>query len=298
MSMTVHPKRMTGPLSGGSEGATVRVHPLLCAMQKAPPNYHVRPGGPLALPRMFLKPRSKWAELPIVAFLVEHPTAGAILVDTGFDESVADNPKENLGTIEARVHDIDMRQSIPEAIAQRGVIAADVKTVVMTHLHFDHASGISQFPNATFVVSRQEWESASHKGFRDGYRPAQFQHPFDWREIDFTASSTIDSFPPFARAFDLFADGSVRLLFTPGHTEGHCSLLLRLGGGREMLLCGDAAYGTVNIEQRAIPLLCPDAHVYLRSLDEIRRYVEHSPGAVVIPGHDTEAWSKLDAVYD
>ncbi len=298
MGASTDPKPLRGPLPGGSEGATVRVHPLLCAMQKAPKDYLRRPDRPLADLRGLLSGHADWIELPIVAFLIEHPTAGAILVDTAFHESVADDPKDSLGAVMGRVLDIDMRQSIPAALADRGVSAADVPTVVMTHLHFDHTSGVSQFPNSTFVVSRAEWEAASRAGGTlHGYRRSQFDHAFDWRSIDFDAAKGIDSFASFGRSLDLFGDGSVRLLFTPGHTKGHMSLVLRLGGGRELLLCGDAAYARSNIDERTVPMLCPDEHVYLRSLDEIRRYLRGTPDAIVIPGHDPVTWPTLDAVY-
>jgi len=300
MAVVTDPRRLELPLPGGHDGATVRLHPLLCAEMKAPPGYWERPPGPAAEVReLLLKRRSGWITLPIPAFLVEHPTAGAILIDTGLHGSVAHDPSASLGKLGGRLLAPRMTadQAVPVQIAARGVMPEDVAIVVMTHLHFDHASGISQFPEPTFVVARQEWDSASESGLTHGYFPRQFDHAFQWRTIDFERDQTVDSFATFARTVDLLGDGSIRLAFTPGHSAGHCSVLLRLAG-REVLLTGDAAYAQKNIDNRSVPLVCPDEHLYLRSLDEIRRFTEQTPGALVICGHDPWAWPQLKSVYE
>ncbi|HEU4656931.1 MAG TPA: N-acyl homoserine lactonase family protein [Capillimicrobium sp.] len=297
MPVAAEPKPLTGPLPGGRSGATVRVRPLLGAEIMAPPAFWSRPGGPLWLPRAFLARRSTWVPVPIPAFLVDHPTAGAILVDTGLHASVAGDPRDNLGRLGAAMYDIRMRpeQAIPAQLEALGVDPHEVRIVVMTHLHYDHASGVSQFPNATFVVSRAEWEAASTLGARQGYRSRQFDHAFDWRTIDYEHAD-LESFATFGRSFDLLGDGSVRLVFTPGHTPGHQSLVLRLGD-RELLLTGDAAHRRRAIDDGELQLLCADDHLYRRSLGEIRRYVQQTPGAEVICGHDPEGWAALREVY-
>jgi glyoxylase-like metal-dependent hydrolase (beta-lactamase superfamily II) len=97
---------------------------------------------------------------------------------------------------------------------------------------------------------------------------------------------------------DLFGDGSVRLVSTPGHTLGHQSVVLRLEG-RDALLTGDAAYlrRTIDEDEGVDPLLMHDEHLYRRSLKEIKRFVEREPEALVITGHDRETWPQLDSVY-
>jgi N-acyl homoserine lactone hydrolase len=171
-----------------------------------------------------------------------------------------------------------------------------VRLVVMTHLHWDHASGVSEFPDATFIVDQREWDAATQpRGSTRGYVVPQFDYGFDWRSVDYE-DPAIESFETFGASIDLFGDGSVRLLSTPGHTLGHQSLLLRLDG-REALLCGDAAYTRRAIDEELAPLLTADEHRFWRSLKEIRRFVERTPGLVVIPGHDADTWPALDELY-
>jgi len=165
----------------------------------------------------------------------------------------------------------------------------------MTHLHSDHASGISQFPGATFVLSDAEWRAAAAGGARQGYRHHQFDHAFDYRLIDFDGPGA-DSVATFGRGVDLFGDGSIRLVSTPGHSAGHLSVVLRLTG-RELLLTGDAAYTMRTIADTALPHIMVDEHFSSRSLREIQLYIERTPTAVVIPGHDMARWEELETVY-
>ena len=301
MPVAAEPKPFVHALAGGQEGAMVRVRPLLSAEMLAPdPGFYDRPSGPLpvALARVFTSRRSGWTFTPIPAFLIDHPTAGAVLVDTGLHASVAIDPRDNLGALGARMSSIRMRpeQAIPAQLEALGIDAHAIKTVVMTHMHYDHASGVSQFPQATFVVSRAEWEAACRGGTFQGYRPRQFDHAFDWRTIDYEGAANVESFAAFGRSVDLFADGSVRLVSTPGHTLGHQSVVVRLHD-RELMLTGDAAYRRRTIDPGETPLLVADAHLFARSLNEIRRYVELTPSAEVICGHDPQSWPQLAEVY-
>jgi glyoxylase-like metal-dependent hydrolase (beta-lactamase superfamily II) len=124
---------------------------------------------------------------------------------------------------------------------------------------------------------------------------AQFDHGFDYRLVDFD-SEQANSFSGFARSLDVFGDGSVRLAFTPGHTLGHMSVVLRTGSG-EVLVAGDAIFMHRTLEDDHLPAILPDEHLFRRSLREIRQYVKETPDALVIPGHDWEAWQKLEPVY-
>jgi glyoxylase-like metal-dependent hydrolase (beta-lactamase superfamily II) len=301
MPVAAEPKPFVHALVGGQEGATVRVRPLLAAEILTPePGFYDRPSGPLplAMARVFASRRSRWRHTPIPAFLIDHPTAGPVLVDTGLHASVATDPADNLGALGARMYAIRMRpeQAIPAQLEALGIDPHAVKTVVMTHLHYDHASGVSQFPQATFVVSRAEWEAAAKGGTFQGYRPRQFDHALDWRTIDYDDAAPVGSFAAFGRSVDLFADGSIRLVYTPGHTVGHQSVIVRLHD-RELLLTGDAAYRRTTIDPGETPLLIADEHLYARSLNEIRQYVALTPTAEVICGHDPDSWPQLSEVY-
>jgi N-acyl homoserine lactone hydrolase len=302
VAVATEPKPLTHPLPGGSEGASVRLQPLLAGELTAPPAWLTRREGRFARLRdrvaIAASARSSWLQLPVPAFLVEHPSAGALLVDTGLHPSVVDGMEANMGgwaSLLPRVR-MEREQALASQLEARGIAPTDVRTVVMTHLHVEHASGISEFPAATFVVDRREWAAASSGGWRHGYHARQFDHAFDWRTIDYDAPS-IDSFASFGQSFDLFGDGSVRLLSTPGHTPGHQSVLLRLGE-REALLTGDAAPTRATLRDGALPLVLDDEHRFRRSRGELAHYLRLTPDALVIPGHDAAAWAELEPRYE
>ena len=262
MTMSVEPKPAELPLPGGQPEATVRLHPLLTGEMGSPPGFLARPHGRFATIRGLGVGRSRkgWLWLPIPAFLVEHPGAGPFLVDTGLHASLAIDPRQNFGALAVRFNRFRMEpeQAVGAQLRARGIDHSQIGLVVMTHLHTNHG--------------------------------------FDWRAIDYDAPE-VDSFETFGGTVDLFGDGSVRLLATPGHTLGHQSVLLRLRD-REALLCGDAAYTRRAIDEDITPLFMHDDHRFFRSLREIRRFVERTPGLEVIPGHDPEVWPTLQPVYE
>jgi glyoxylase-like metal-dependent hydrolase (beta-lactamase superfamily II) len=299
MAMSTEAQPATLPLPGGRDGATVRLHPLLAGEMLCPPGFLERPSGRLATPRVFLGSRSDWVWIPIPVFLVEHPGAGPILIDTGLHPSVAVDPGENFGAVWKRVLKFRMspEQGVREQLLTLGIGHHDVTVVIMTHLHYDHASGVSDFPDPTYVVSRAEWEAGAHgPAMRNGYVRSQFDYPFDWQTVDYDAAD-VDAHATFGRAVDLFGDGSVRLLSTPGHTAGHQSVLLRLAD-RDALVTADAAYLERTISDDAQPLITQDHHRFVRSLGEIRRWAAQAPDALVITGHDREQWPRLEPVYE
>jgi N-acyl homoserine lactone hydrolase len=300
MATAAEPRPAELPLKGGRDGASVKLTPILTATVSGPIQWFLRDEGRMAKLKGFGigVPKDQFVRAPIQCFLVEHPGAGAILIDTGFHASVAVKPRSNLGMFGTVIYrDIDMRpeQSAAAQLRERGIEPATVGTVIMTHLHPDHASAIVDYPEATFLVSSAEWEAASEGGQRDGYVKRQFDHGFDYRLVDFD-SDDANSFSGFARAFDVFGDGSVRVVFTPGHTMGHMSVVLRTARG-EVLLAGDAMFMNRTLEDDHLPHMLADAHLFRRSLREIRQYYNETPGAVVIPGHDLEAWQRLAPSY-
>jgi N-acyl homoserine lactone hydrolase len=191
---------------------------------------------------------------------------------------------------------MEPEQAAAHQLRAKGIEPARVKAVVMTHLHMDHASAISEFPGATFVVSKTEWAAATSAGPRHGYVKRQFDHAFDYRLLDFEGPDA-ESFASFGRSFDLFGDGSVRCVYTPGHSPGHVSVVLRLRR-REVLVAADAIYLRRNLDEMRLSHRTADDHLSERSMREIRQYVRDTPDALVIPGHDWSAWEELDPVYE
>lgn len=290
------------PLPGVRPGATVRLHPMLAGEFLAPPAWLHREDGRLGpLKALGVGVHSDdLVDCPIGWFLLDHPRAGRLLVDTGLHPAVAVDPNANFGRLGTRVFrdlSVDASRTAPAQLRARGVEPREVSVVVMTHLHIDHASAASEFPEATFIVAEREWAAATRPmAALRGYSSAQLDHALDWRLVGFEGPGA-DSFATFGRSLDLFGDGSVRCVSTPGHTPGHMSVVVRLRD-REALLAGDAIYTMRTLRDSRLPARCDDPHEFRRSLREIQLYAEQTPSALIVPGHDTAAWRALDALYE
>jgi N-acyl homoserine lactone hydrolase len=302
MSVHAQAKPLSEPFAGGSEGSTVAVEPLIVGSVSWPMPMMEAPGGAFEKPKLLAalltgKPETR---VPCPAFLIRHPSAGPILVDTGLHPSVASDPSQNFGGLATRVAkpQLGAGEDLHAQLRQRGVDPGDVKTVVMTHLHFDHSSGLSEFPDATFVLSAAEWTEATtgSRPLLNGYRRAHYDFAFDYRTIDFDAEN-IDSYASFGRTFDLLGDGSIRLAYTPGHSAGHLSVIARLGQ-RDFVIGGDLIYTIRQLEPGSpLPPRPFDGHNYRRSLQELRHFHTMYPHAVITPGHDPGFYPQLEASY-
>lgn len=296
------PKPISEPLPGGEKGATVVVEPLRAGEMQCPRTMFETSGGRLAELR-FLgvgTPRSRWLWVPCPTFLIHHPTAGPFLVDTGLHPSVASDPVENLGRLVSSFSKPRLApgDDLPAQLRSRGLETGDIGTVVMTHLHFDHTSGMSEFPNSTFIVTDAEWEAATTdmRPMLRGYRPSHYDYVFDYRTLSYEGPG-ITSYSTFARTFDLFGDGSVRLAFSPGHSAGHQSVICRLGE-RDLVISGDAIYTIGQLADAPEPPRPLDRHNWRRSAQELRAFHGHYPQAVIVPGHDPDHWATLDKRYE
>lgn len=194
--------------------------------------------------------RDDWREetLPVSAFLVEHPD-GLCLFDTGQTAAAARKgyfprwyPFFKLSAFE-----LEPRDEVAAQLRAQGIEPLDVRWVVLSHLHTDHAGGIAPFAGADVVVDGTEWRDARGLGGRiRGYLPQYWPAAVEPR----TVALRDDPIGPFERSAALTSDGALTLVATPGHTRGHISLLV--GSTRPaFLLGGDLAHDTTELESIA-----------------------------------------------
>jgi N-acyl homoserine lactone hydrolase len=297
------PRPLNEPLpGGGGPGTTVAVEPLKVGEVRFPRAAFESSGGRLArLRALGVGVRaSRWARVPCPAFLIRHPSAGPVMVDTGLHPSVSTKPAANLGRIaaaHARPH-LAPGEDLAAQLRRRNLEARAIRTVIMTHLHMDHASGMSELHGAAFILTVDEWRAATtvRRPLLHGYRRSHYDYAFDYRTVSYDGPR-IASYSTFGRTFDLFGDGSVRLLSLPGHTLGHQGVLCRLTD-RDLVIAGDAAYTYGQLTSAPFPPRAEDPHTYRRSLQELRLFHRQFPQAAIIPGHDAEHWETLAERYE
>ncbi len=224
----------------------------------------------------FLEGEKGKLRVPVPAYLIDHPQ-GKVLFDTGLHVATQSDPEGRLGAL-ARVFSVEFSpgQELAARLAAMQVGVGEIRFVVNSHLHFDHAGGNAQVPNATLVVQRREWQAG---GDPDLARA----NAFDAADYDLGhARLEVDG------EHDLFGDGRIVCIPTYGHTPGHQSLRVRLDGG-DLVLAADACYLRRTLEELHLSPIRHDREAMLDSLRKLRRL--RDAGARIFYGHDPEFWS-------
>jgi len=233
----------------------------------------------------------QWTEpLPILAWAIEH-SEGVIVVDTGETAHASEpgyfprwHPYFRTGLREWVVHE----EEVGPQLGRLGFSPREVRWVVMTHLHTDHAGGLHHFPDSEILVSRVELKKASGRmGRVRGYLNNRFPDWFDPRGIDFAA----DPVGPFPESFALTAAGDVRLVPVPGHTAGQLAVIVEDERG-STFLAGDSSYTEDLMLRGAVDGIAPDEAAARRTLERIRTYVGATP-TVYLPSHDPASAPRL-----
>jgi N-acyl homoserine lactone hydrolase len=162
-----------------------------------------------------------------------------------------------------------------------GLAPEDVDLVANSHLHDDHSGGNSYFTHATFLVQHAElcgafWPEVYN---RELYVRETFDLPaLRWEELE--------------ADYDVFGDGSVELIQTPGHSAGHQSAVIRLRDTGTVVLAADAAYLRASLDELLVSVWVWDLREQVRSFKRLKD-LERRTDAWIIPGHDPEFWDGL-----
>ena len=244
----------------------------------------------------------RWVPAPIHCYVLEH-RRGLVLFDTGLDPAIVSDPRyidSALGRFLLhrlfRIH-VGPEDALDRRLASAGFDASDVRAAAISHLHFDHIGGIAHVPQATLLVSRDEWAQLS--GSRPEREWVLREHielaGARWQPIDF-ATTTDPLLAPFGGCYDVMDDGSMLLLPTPGHSPGSMSMLVRTANLPPLLLIGDLAYEVDMLMDDRVPGI-GDAPKLRASFAKVRALRERLPDLVILPAHDPTSAETLAALH-
>lgn len=240
----------------------------------------------------------RWTEpRPINVFVIEH-RSGVVLFDTGQDRaSVTDVdyfPGGLTGFVYSRLARFQIAESetVKKGLAGLGISGADVHTAVISHLHQDHIGGLGELGGADIVLSEPELQSLSKPmpALRGLMRNHIELPGLRWKPVPMEPLND-PTLAPFTHGHDLFEDGSLLVLPTPGHTPGSVSLLVR-GQGQPLLMVGDLTYDDDLLEQGHVPGVGEKRRMR-ESVERVNLLRNHLPGLVVLPTHDAGAAQRL-----
>jgi glyoxylase-like metal-dependent hydrolase (beta-lactamase superfamily II) len=233
----------------------------------------------------------EWTEpLPMYAFALEHPE-GVLVVDTGETARVLEpgyvprwHPFYRFGLKES----IAPEDEIGPQLERLGIAPADVRWVVLTHMHVDHAGGLQHFPSNEILVSRTEYELAS--GFRGrmrGYLSNRFPTWLKPTLLDLPATP----YGPFPRSLKLTAAGDVTLVGLEGHTPGHIGVVVE-ENDHLVLFAGDSSYNEDLMLRGAVDGVSPDEQAARRTHERIHALAAERP-TVYLVAHDPQTGDRL-----
>ena len=206
-------------------------------------------------------------ELFVPCYLIKHDK-GLLLWDAGLPREVADAE----GPVPFEGGAMQYDRWIIDQLAAMGLAPADITYVAYSHLHFDHAGAANELTDSTVIMQQSEWDAAfdPERAFVDtsliaGIKDARLK--------------IIDG------DYDVFGDGSVRMVYAPGHTSGHQSLLVMLDKTGPVMLSGDLYHTRANRELRRAPTFNVNAEQTLESMDKVEKLIT-ATGATLWIEHD------------
>lgn len=213
----------------------------------------------------------KAVKVPVCSVLLE-TTKGYILVDTGMHVGGLKSPKKIWGDrAKQLIPDFCEKDDILNRLNEIGISSDDIRIVINTHLHWDHTGGNRYFKDAKFFIQKAEYRYALYpdKSFGASYMKNHYDHKLDYQLIE----------------GDIEVVEGVQILFTPGHTPGHQSVLVKFNSGVYMIISGDAVYTEYNINNMVAP---GNAYDFQMSLNSIRKIetIRRLTDAIVLPSHE------------
>jgi N-acyl homoserine lactone hydrolase len=233
----------------------------------------------------------EWTQpLPIYAFAIEHPE-GVIVVDTGESVRVSEPgyfPRWQPFFRFAVRMDVNPDQEIGPQLQALGITPRDVRMLVLTHLHTDHAGGLSHFPGVEILVTRKELEYARGLAGRvRGYPSNRWPDWFDPTLIDLSGAP----FGSFPASLPVTKAGDVTLVPAPGHTPGHIAVVVD-EGAQSVFLAGDSSYTEAAMLAGQVDGVGPDERAERLTHERIRAFAADRP-TVYLPTHDPETPARL-----
>jgi len=222
--------------------------------------------------------KGKKKKLANSCYLIKHPQ-GNFLWDTGLNDSLV---KESDGlTIANGMFHLQVHRTLVSQLHEIGLTPADIDYVALSHFHFDHTGNMNLFSKATFLAQQHELAAAFSNKAREMYF-----------EPDSYNLIKKEQFVSLSGDYDVFKDGKLVILSSPGHTPGHQSLQINLAAFGAVVLSGDLYHFDKNRKHKRVPAVNFDKAMSLMSMDVIENVLKDINGELWIQ-HDLPTYKQL-----
>ncbi len=240
--------------------------------------------GPKALRLVNVLFGRQWLEpVPIYAWVIEH-NEGVIVVDTGDTTRTSEPgyfPRWQPYYKLAVRFDVKPEQEIGTQLKQMGISPKDVRKVILTHMHTDHAGGLHHFPESQIYVNMPEYKRWSgFAGQVNGYLPHRAPAWFSPQAIVFEEKG----FGSFRKFWNVTSDGDVKVVATEGHTPAHISVIAAMDDVY-YFLAGDTSYSEETLLKKIADGVSPDPNRAIDTMQNILAFAHQHP-TVYLPTHD------------
>lgn len=244
--------------------------------------------GPMRTLNVYLDKR--WTKpLPIYAWAIEHPE-GVVVIDTGETAKTAERgyfPRWHPYYRNVKTH-VKPKQEVGPQLEEIGIKANEVRQVILTHMHTDHAGGLYHFPKSEIVIMKQAYDLA--RGFRGmlrGFLPHRLPSWLSPTLIDLSN----EGYGPFPKSLKMTEAGDIILVPTSGHTEAHISVILETPDVK-YFFAGDTSYNQNLMLRGKIDGVSVKAKDAYQTIQNIQLLTAAEP-TVYLPSHDPESEKRL-----
>jgi N-acyl homoserine lactone hydrolase len=203
------------------------------------------------------------------SYLIKTDTEN-ILVDTGV------HPDDLMPLTGGGMTSLPEEYFLPNRLKEAGLSMSDINRVIITHLHLDHIGWLAQLRQAEIIIQKEEYRFTTDP-------PAWTPFKYSPQRFDFSGLNIrlVDG--------DTVLMPGITLLFTPGHSIGHQSVMVDLPRSGTIIICGDAVFLEESLEKEFIPASWSDTRQSLLSVKKLKVWAQVR-NATVFPGHDEDFW--------
>jgi glyoxylase-like metal-dependent hydrolase (beta-lactamase superfamily II) len=248
----------------------------------------------------------KSLKFPATVALLQHPTMGYILFDTGYAARFFQATKKFPYSIYEKLTPVffSEEKSIKNQLEKDGITSEQIHTIILSHFHGDHIGGIKDFPDAKILTFKKAYQSIQSmsklRALLKGCLLDLLPDDIDARilYIDQDEIPLDKSYGDFTKGYDVFGDTSIIAVDLTGHAIGQFGIFVNLQSGKRVFLCADAVWISQAYEQFIFPhkvanLLIEDVEAYKKNIKKLHHLSKTNPDIDILPTHCNKTWDQV-----